>query len=163
MRSHCSRIYHVSALVVATLLAGCAGLGKRLEPPRVSLVHLEVAEAKLFETVFHIELRVFNTNSIALAVKGVDCKLVVNGEEFAQGVSDAEVQIPAYGTAKIPMVVYSALMDMVKGVLGAQAQEKLKYRISGRLRLEGGALVPSLIPFSTDGELALGRSDGAAR
>jgi LEA14-like dessication related protein len=163
MRSHCSRIYLVAAFILATRLAGCAGLGKRLESPRVSLVHLEVAEAKLFETVFHIELRVLNTNSIPLAVKGVDCKLVVNGEDFAQGVSDAQVEIPAYGTAKIPMVVYSALMDMVKGVLGAQAQENLKYRISGRLRLEGGALVPSVIPFSTDGELALGEPGGTGK
>ena len=134
---------------------GCASPGKRLEPPHISLAHIEVLEVQLFETVVHIDLRVFNTNAVALDVKGLDCSLELNGKDFARGVSDAQVHIPANGTEKIPVTVYSSLVDMARGFLRAQDEEKLTYKIKGRLRLEGGLMVPSVIPFSSDGEITL--------
>jgi LEA14-like dessication related protein len=119
------------------------------------LAHIEVVEAQLFETVMRIDLRVFNTNPVALQVKGIDCRLELNGRDFARGVSDAQVHIPANGTEKIPMTVYSSLVDMARGFLRAQDEQKLSYKIEGRLRLEGGFMVPSVIPFSSEGEISL--------
>jgi LEA14-like dessication related protein len=116
---------------------------------------MEVLEAQLFETVFRIDLRVFNTNAVALNVNGIDCSLELNGKDFARGVSDAQVHIPANGTEKIPMTVYSSLVDMARGLLRAQADEKLHYKITGRLHVEGGFMVPSVIPFTSDGEVSL--------
>jgi LEA14-like dessication related protein len=136
---------------------GCAGPGKRLEPPRISLVHLEVQEAKIFETIFQIELRVLNTNAVPLAVKGVDCTVDINDKEFAQGVSDVHVDVPAHGTAIVPMTVYSSLVNMVQGVAGLQNESSLRYHIKGRLRVSGGFMMPSKIPFDTKGEIALER------
>ena len=63
--------------------------------------------------------------------------------------------IPAYGTAVIPMTVYSSVLDMVRGAFGVQREEKLRYRIKGRLHVEGGFLVPSSIRFDSKGELDL--------
>jgi LEA14-like dessication related protein len=149
------RIGIVLALYIAIFVLACAGPGKRLESPRISLAHLEVQEAQVFETVFQIALRVFNTNDVPLEVKGIDCSLELNGKDFAHGVSDVNVLIPAHGTERIPMTVYSSLVDMARGLLRAQSEEKLKYKIKGRLRLEGGFMVPSTIPFSTEGEISL--------
>ena len=144
-----------SVLVMTAVLWACAGPGKRLETPRISLVHMEVKEAKLFETVFEIELRVFNTNPVPLKVNGVDCTLEVNGKEFAQGVSDAQVEIPANGTATVPMTVYSSLVNVVQSVVGLQEKETLQYKMAGRLQVEGGFMMPSVIPFDTKGEVSL--------
>lgn len=135
--------------------AGCAGFGKTLEPPRVTLANIQVEEVKAFETVFHIELRVFNTNDIDIEIKGIDCELEVNDRKLASGVSKVGKEIPSYGTDIIPITLYSSVLDMVRGVLDLPGKEKLKYKVSGRVRLGGGPLVPSVVPFESEGEFSL--------
>jgi len=115
---------------------------------------------QVFESVFQIELRVFNTNDIPLEIKGLDCELALNQRHFASGVSDVKTNIPPYGTVKIPIVVYSSVIDMVRGVLGLQKSENLRYNITGHLRLEGGPMIPSSIPFKSEGEITLQRDMG---
>lgn len=145
-----------SALLVLSL-AGCAGLGKTLEPPRVTLAHIRVLEIKAFETIFQIELRVFNTNDIPIEIKGIDCELELNGRKFASGVSNVEKKIPSYGTDTVPITLYSSVLDMVKGVLRLQNKEKLRYKLDGRVHLGGGPMIPSRVPFKSEGELSLER------
>jgi LEA14-like dessication related protein len=147
--------YTLLALLLVANMFGCASPGKRLESPRIALAHIEVQETRIFETVLKIDLRVFNTNEVPLEVKGLDCELEFNGKRFAQGVSDVAIKVPAQGTAVIPMTLYSSLVDMARGLLKAQAEEKLQYKIKGRLRLKGGFMVPSVIPFTSDGEISL--------
>ena len=155
-RKLCDPLFYIMfALLAAANLFGCAGPGKHLEPPRIALAHIEVQESRIFETVLKIDLRVFNTNEVPLEVKGLDCELEINGRRFAQGVSDVAIHIPAQGTGVIPVTVYSSLVDMARGLLKAQTQEKLQYKIKGRLRVEGGFMVPSIIPFTSDGEIPL--------
>jgi LEA14-like dessication related protein len=147
----------VLAWAMAALLsaAGCAGLGTRLESPRVHISNIQAREVKPLEAVFQVELRVLNTNPVPITVKGVDCDLEINDEHFAAGVAGATTEIPAYGTAVIPMTVYSSVLDMVRGAFGVQREEKLRYRIKGRLHVEGGFLVPASVRFDSKGELDL--------
>jgi LEA14-like dessication related protein len=60
----------ITISVSTLLLVGCTGVGKRLEPPRISLANIQVQEFTGFETVFQIKLRVFNSNDVDLNVKG---------------------------------------------------------------------------------------------
>ena len=145
----------VGSALSALSLAGCAGLGKTLEPPRVSLANIQLEEVKAFETLFQIELRVFNTNEIPIEIKGIDCELELNGRKFASGVSKVEKEIPSYGTDTVPITLYSSVLDMVRGVLNLPGKEKLQYKVSGHVRLGGGPLVPSVVPFKSEGEFAL--------
>ncbi len=153
----------VGLALSALSLAGCAGVGKTLEPPRVTLANIEVEEVKAFETVFQIELRVFNTNDIPIEIEGIDCELELNGRKFATGVSKVEKEIPSYGTDTVPITLYSSVLEMVRGFLNLPGKEKLQYKISGRVRLGGGPLVPSVAPFKSDGELSLEGLNGSAR
>lgn len=139
---------------------GCAGVGKRLETPEVTLAHITMEEAKGFEATYHLDLRVFNTNDVALAVKGIDCELEINGKKFAKGVSASQTTVPAYGTELIQMKVYSSmlemvssLLDMVRQVQAKQAAPKLAYKITGRLRLGVASMMPGSFPFKYEGEL----------
>jgi LEA14-like dessication related protein len=145
----------VFSLWITMSFLGCAGPGKRLESPRITLAHIEVQESKIFETILQIQLRVFNTNPVPLDVNGLDCDLELNGKRFAQGVSDVAIHIPAQGTAVIPMTVYSSVVDMARGFLKAHAEERFHYKIKGRLRLEGGFMVPSVMPFTAEGQMSL--------
>ena len=138
------------------VLSGCAGVGKTLETPRISLANIQPLQAEGLEAVFQIDLRVFNTNDVAISIKGVDCELELNGRKVASGISKVEKTIPSYATDTVPITVYSSMLDMVRGMLNLREQEKIRYKIKGRLRLgETGFFVPSTIPFSSEGELSL--------
>ena len=149
-----SMVIPVFLLVIWVAFSGCAGLGKRMESPRVNLADIQVQEVKALETVFQIEIRVLNPNDVPLDIKGINCELEVNGTTLAAGVSDQKRTVPAYGTTTIPMEVYSSVVDILRGVLGLQNKEKLHYRLKGKISVVGGFMVPSSIPFDSSGEFS---------
>jgi LEA14-like dessication related protein len=133
----------IPSVLLLLIMAGCAGVGQRLEPPRVKLANIRIQEVSGFETVFDVQLRVFNFNDVALDVKAVECELEINGKSFATGVSSTDTRIPAYGTQILPMTVYSSVFEIIKSVFGLQKEEH-KLRLtgkgaSGRRRLACGA------------------------
>jgi LEA14-like dessication related protein len=151
--------FRLTKITIATVLflltmAGCAGIGQRLEPPRVKLATIRVQEFNVLETVFEVRLRVFNTNDTALQVKGIECELEINGHSFAIGVSDADIAIPSYGTQLLPLQVYASVFDIIKSVQGLQNQDQLKYGIKGKIRLGAGAF-PAVLPFDSEGYISL--------
>jgi LEA14-like dessication related protein len=151
-----------AALLLAGLMSGCAGLGKPIESPRISLSNIQVLESQGLETAFLVHLRVMNPNDMDLDVTGVDCDLTINGKPFAYGLSNTPVKIPAYGSETLPVTVYSSVIDIIKGLFGLQQREDLSYQIKGRVRMAGGGLMPSTLPFDSHGtvsikELATGR------
>jgi LEA14-like dessication related protein len=135
-------------------IAGCAGVGKRLEPPRVKMANIRPESFNLLETVFEVQLRVFNTNDTALYIRGVESEIEINGKPFAFGVSESDVEIPAYGTALLSLRVYSSVFDIIKSAVGLQGQDQLNYHIKGKLRLGGNAF-PSTLPFESEGNISL--------
>jgi LEA14-like dessication related protein len=140
------------------LLAGCAGVGRQLEPPRISLAQIQVQEFTGLEAVFQIKLRVLNTNDMDLEVKGIEADLEINGKPFATGVSRAAVNLPAFGTRLVPVTVYSSVVDIVKGIHGLQKAEQLKYRLNGKLRVSGENLMSTALPFESEGQVTLSDS-----
>ena len=130
-------------------------MGKRLEPPRISLANIQPQEMTGLETVFQLQIRVFNTNEVALQVKGIECDLDINGQNFATGVSNTDVKIPAYGTEIVPVAIYSSVITMFKGIYGLQKAEELSYQLRGKLHLAGGGPGPSVLPFKSEGKVSL--------
>ncbi len=143
----------VAAFILA-YIAGCAGVGKRLEPPRVKLANIRPESFNVLETVFEVQLRVFNTNDTALYIRGVESELEINGKAFAFGVSESDVEVPAYGTALLPLRVYSSVFDIIKSAVGLHNQEQLSYHIEGKLRLGAGTF-PGVLPFESEGIISL--------
>ncbi|MBN1932632.1 MAG: LEA type 2 family protein [Desulfobacterales bacterium] len=137
------------------LLNGCAGLGKRLEPPRITLANIQVQELKVFESIFQVEIRIFNTNDMPFEIKGIDCDLELNDRKFASGVANTKIKIPAFGTTTVPLVLYSSVLDVLKSLQGFKQKEDLKYKFSGKIHIVSGFLVPGIIPFRSDGQISL--------
>ena len=151
--------FRLTKIIIPTVLflltmVGCAGLGQRLEPPRVKLATIRVEEFNVLETVFEVRLRMFNTNDTALQIKGIECELEINGQPFALGVSDADVKIPSYGTQLVPLHVYASVLDIIKSAQSMQDQDQLKYHIKGKVRLGAGGF-PALLPFESEGNITL--------
>jgi LEA14-like dessication related protein len=141
-------------MLILWILSGCAGWGKRLETPRITLSDINVQEIKIFESVFSIEMRVFNTNDTPMEIKGLNCDLELNGKRLATGVANVKINIPSYETALIPMTLYSSVLGVVNVLRSLAKTEKLEYKLTGRIRLGKGAM-PSTIPFKSTGELPL--------
>lgn len=144
-----------ATLLSLLLLAGCAGLGKPLETPRISLADIQVQESKGLETVFLVHLRVMNPNDVDLDIRGVDCNLEINDKPFAYGISNTTVTVPAFGSETLPVTVYSSVIDIIKGLFGLPQGEDLRYQLKGKVRLGGAGLMPSSLPFDSQGTVPL--------
>ena len=138
---------------LGVLVFGCAGLGTRLEPPRVTLADLEVQEIKALEAITKVELRVVNTNDVSIEIIGVDCTIQLNNRPFGTGVLNTKTTVPPRDTALVPMTIYSSLIEVGRGIFESRGDSKFTYKIKGRLHLGGG--LPSILPFSSEGELSL--------
>lgn len=152
------RAFPVLALALAwsaVLMTGCAGLGKPLETPRISLADIQVLEASGMESAFLVRLRVQNPNDIELDIRGVECDVEINGKPFAYGMSDAPVRIPSFGSDTVPVKVYTSVIDIFRGLLNLQGREDLSYQVKGRVRLGGGAFMPASLPFDSRGTVSI--------
>ena len=146
----------MAVLAASLAIAGCAGVGKQLEPPRVSLANIRVEEVSGLETAFEIQMRVFNANDVDLKVKGIKAELDINGQPFATGVSNAPVEIPSYGTELVTVTVYSSVIKMFKSVYGLKGSEELKYRLNGKISVSAGNnMMPTSLPFESEGQVSL--------
>jgi LEA14-like dessication related protein len=144
-----------AALLTLLMLAGCAGLGKPLETPRISLANIQVQESKGLETAFLVHLRIMNPNDVDLDIRGVDCELEINDKPFAYGISNTPVKVPAFGSETLPVTVYSSVLDIVKGLFGLQQREDLSYQLKGKVRMAGGGFMPSTLPFDSRGTVSI--------
>ena len=152
------RLPLVTILSLGLMLAGCAGLGKPLEPPHVSLADIRVESFTGFETVFQIQLRVINTNDTDLNVKGLEAQLEINEQPFATGVSNTPVKIPSFGTELVTVALYSSVIKMFRSVYGLHESEELKYRLNGKLRVSGDSTFATTLPFESAGEVTMNSS-----
>jgi LEA14-like dessication related protein len=149
------KITIIAIFAAYLVIGGCAGVGKQLDPPRISLANIRVQEVTGLETAFQIQLRVFNANDVDLKVKGIKVELEINGQPFATGVSNTPAEIPSFGTELVTVTVYSSVIKMIKSVYGLKESEELKYRLSGKLRVSGNNMLPTTLPFESEGQVTL--------
>ncbi|MGB5133146.1 MAG: LEA type 2 family protein [Steroidobacteraceae bacterium] len=144
------------ALLLTLGLAGCAGLGTKLETPHVAFVGLRTVDANLFEQKLEVRLRVQNPNEIELPVNGLSVDVELAGEPFAHGVSAREFTVPANGEAEFDMNVTAnaatALMRILSG--DRNSRDDVEYRLKGKLSTRLGML--RSIPFNETGTLPIG-------
>ena len=145
-------------LVTAALVAGCATLGASLETPRLSLVGIQLQDASFFEQRLRVRLRVQNPNDLVLPVRGIDVQFELDGEDFAQGVSERSFDVPALGEAEFDMLVTAnaatALLRILDKDRGGRL-EALDYR-SRQAQHEPRAA--ALVPFDERGTIPWTRS-----
>jgi LEA14-like dessication related protein len=112
----------------------------------------------LFEQRYGLTLRVQNPNPEELAVSGVDFRLSLNGETFADGVSNQSARIPAYGDALLEVDVSSSLLRVFDQIRALEqgASDGLRYRIEGTLAVGEGW---SRLPFEREGVVRLSPPD----
>jgi LEA14-like dessication related protein len=155
--SRSRRVFAVGALAALLLSAGCAGFGSRLEPPKLSVVGVEIVRGDLFEQRFKARMRVQNPNDRSIAVRGVSYTLQIGGEELGRGLSGSSFTVPASGEAEFDMLVTANLAGTVMRLLERARSDglpdSLSYRLRGEVKLAEGLV--RTIPFDEKGSVRL--------
>jgi LEA14-like dessication related protein len=142
----------ICLLLMAAMLAACAGIGNLKEPPRVSLVNIQPGDMTLLEQRFGVRLRILNPNDAPIPVTGLSCSLEINEREFAYGVSQQDVTIPPFGEALLDVDMVSNLLNVMQQLrgLGREEHNSFRYRLKGNLTLANRT---RRVPFDYHGEL----------
>lgn len=129
-------------LGACSLLAACSLLVPRLQAPSLSIESIALERSDLITQHLKVHMRVDNPNDRALPVKGLSYTLYVEGEEAAQGVSDASFTVPALGEAEFDMHVTANMAGTLLRLLagGADARDRIDYRIVGKVELSSGLM-----------------------
>jgi LEA14-like dessication related protein len=138
---------------VVVLIAGCA-LAPDLEAPRLSLVQVSMTSADIFSQQFRVRMHVQNPNDRELPIRGIDYKLFLEGDAFAEGVADQPFVVPALGETEFDMTVrtnfVSGLGRLVSRLNGRQ---QMNYLIEGKVLTE--VRMAKKIPFRESGTVNL--------
>ena len=149
-------VVRLLACVGVLTLMGCSAFLPKLETPRLSVAEVQIVSSDLWEQHLRVRLRVQNPNDRALAVKGLEYTLDVEGQPFGSGVSAASFTLPALGEAEFDMNVTTNLAGTLLRLLarGPDALgQSVSYRLAGKVSLSQGLL--RSIPFEERGTFRL--------
>jgi len=139
-------------VVVATLLAGCATMGAKLESPTVSVLNVQVLSTDMFAQKFRVRVKVENPNNLELKVKGIEYEILLMGDSFAEGNSSDQFLLPAKGEAEFDMVVTTNFVSSLGRLISRKGGGKLEdvdYEIVGQIFVDKGMI--KKIPFNHKG------------
>jgi LEA14-like dessication related protein len=148
-------------LALATGAAGCSMLGDNLETPELSLVGIQMLSTDIFAQKFRVRVLVKNPNEMELRVTGIDYKILLMGDSFADGISSDQFLLPARGEAEFDMVVTTNFVSSFGRLLsrvGGSSLDDLNYEITGKVLVDKGMI--RKIPFSHAGTVDVSRALG---
>ena len=106
---------------VAVCLAACST--PKLAVPKLALVSVAMTSADIFNQQFMVRVNVQNPNDRELPITGIDYKLFLEGDAFAEGLSNKPFTVPAQGDTDFDMTVRT---NFVSGIA------RLMSRLNGR-------------------------------
>lgn len=139
-------------LLLLLILSGCSHFLTRPEAPTVSLNNLQLVEATLFEQRYLLHLRIQNPNNFELPIAGMRYRLLLNGREFATGVSRDLETLPAYGEQVVAVNIVSNLLRIYEQLRNPARNDSFSYALEGSISLQG---LGGTLPFSQRGEISL--------
>ena len=138
----------------AIMLSGCSALRPKLEVPRLTLVSVAMTSADVFNQQFRVRLNVQNPNDREIPVTGIDYKLFLEGDSFAEGVSNKPFTVPANGESEFDMTIRTNFMSGVARLLSRlNGRDQVQYVIEGKVLTEISML--KKIPFQETGTVNL--------
>lgn len=150
-----SKCLRAGLLPAVLLLNAC--VSTRFEAPKLSVINVGMVSADVFSQQFRIRLHVQNPNARELPIKGIEYQLFLQGDSFAEGLSNQPFVVPALGEAEFDTVVSTNFMSSIGRLLSklnSSDGNKVQYTFVGKVHLSQGIL--RKIPFSEQGMVDLG-------
>ena len=136
------------------VLSGCASVVPQADQFKVNISSMRMLESTLMEQRFQVSLRVMNRGREAVSIDGMSFDIELNGKDFASGVSNEKVTIPAFSEGIVSVNVTSTIFGIIRQLQGMQQNktETFHYQISGSIYPSNSLLS---IPFKEEGEIDL--------
>jgi LEA14-like dessication related protein len=128
---------------LTALLAACATAPK-LEPPKVSIVGLQVVSAEVWVQHLKVRLQLHNPNDRDLPVTALEYTVEIAGQNIASGSYAESFVVPAHGDAEFDTNVTANLAGAVLRLLTHVPSTLVPYRLAGKITLAQGL---GRIPF----------------
>ena len=150
------KLLRKASLVLQVLLllslSGCVTTS--FKAPKLSIISVGMVSADIFSQQFRIRLLVQNPNARELPIKGIEYELFLQGDGFAEGVSDQPFVVPALGETEFDTVVNTNFMSGVARLLSKMNDgSKVQYNFVGKVLLSKGVL--RKISFNEQGSVDL--------
>ena len=139
----------------AVCLTACSAFRPKIEVPRLTLVRIGMMSADVFNQQFLVRLHVENPNDRELPVTGIDYKLFLEGDSFAEGVSNKPFTVPAKGETEFDMTVRTNFASGVARLLSRlNGRDQVQYVVEGKILTDISMM--KKIPFQESGSVSLG-------
>jgi LEA14-like dessication related protein len=136
-------------------LAACNALRPKLEVPRLTLVRIAMTSADIFNQQFLVRVSVQNPNDRELAITGIDYKLFLEGDSFAEGVSNRPFKVPANGETDFDMTVRTNFVSGVARLMSRlNGRDQVQYVVEGKVLTDISMM--KKIPFQESGTVSIG-------
>jgi LEA14-like dessication related protein len=145
-------------LPVATLLvAACASVSQKVETPEVTLESVRVVRIVDNRAEISMGLKLFNPNGYAIAIKGLDYELSLDGRQAATGRTTRVETLPPRGEGKVDLSGRVDVGAIATSMMALGSQIPVNYSLKGTLSIQDWAP----IPFSRSGKIPVTRFDSA--
>jgi LEA14-like dessication related protein len=144
-------------LLLMPLLSGCSLFVPKITTPNLSVVKVSMLSADLFNQKFLVRVHVDNPNDRELPIKGIDYELFLQGDSFAEGITNAAFVVPARGETEFDMTVRTNFISSIGRLLSRleSGATKVEYAFNGKVMVDS-FLVRDL-PFTQSGSVDLQR------
>jgi len=140
------------ALVFLVCISGCSA--SKLQAPDLALVSIGMMSADIFNQQFRVRLHVQNPNDREIPVDGIDYKLFLEGDSFAEGVSEKPFVLPALGETEFDLVVRTNFVSSIGRLVSRlNGRKTVNYVLEGQVLTDIGMF--NKIPFKETGTVDL--------
>lgn len=148
-----SKVARAALAALLVSLAGCA-LTPKLEAPHLTLVSVSMTSADIFNQQFMVRMHVQNPNDRDIPVNGIDYELFLEGDSFAEGVTNKAFVIPAMGETEFDLPVRTNFVSSLGRLVSRlQGRKQVQYVLEGKVLTDIGMF--NKIPFRESGSVDL--------
>jgi len=144
----------LTLLTLMALTGGCSAFAPKIEAPRLMLVSAAMTSGDIFSQTFLVRLHVQNPNDRDLPIRGIDYQLFLEGDSFAEGVSNKPFVVPALGETEFDMTVRTNFVSGIGRLLSRlSGRDRVEYLFEGKVLTDVGMI--RKIPFQERGTIPL--------
>lgn len=141
------------SILASAVLTSCVQTGEMV-PPSISLANVTIENVTLLRQDLQVELRIGNPNDFDIPLSGLTVRLDVNGEQLAEGFSNARVTVPRLAEASVPVRASTDTLSLLRQILLLGDRQSIHYRLSG-IAYVAGPLGTRRVPYDREGTLNL--------
>jgi LEA14-like dessication related protein len=149
-----SSVLRAALVAVVICLAACSAFAPKLEAPTLKLLRVSMTSADIFSQQFVVRMHVQNPNDRDIPVKGLDYELFLEGDSFAEGVSNKPFVIPALGETEFDLPIQTNFVSSLGRLVSRlQGRKQVQYTLEGKVLTDIGMF--NKIPFRESGSVDL--------